>query len=253
MPGPPRFRQRPTDPEASSDPAETIRAAARPGVCIVAIRPTQRDSQRATVRVSDRSATASGKTPRGRVVVTLNLKHIAELDLQIGTAWTPALAEQVVVVAAYDRALRQAMDRLNRRRQSTRELDRKLQTLGHEPAVRERVLTRLTDLGLLDDAAYAQALLRELQRRPAGPRLLQQKLYEKGIPAAIADAALQQATGSSADQHADALALARKKLPGLQRVDALAKRRRLTGQLARRGFGAEVIRQVLADLAQELK
>lgn len=253
MSGPLRANLGSRSSHTSADPAEMIRSAARPGARIVAIQPTQRDSQRATVRVSDAKAVPGGKLPRGRVVVTLQLKHLDELGLKVGMAWTPALTEAVVAVAAYDRALRQALDRLTRRRMSRRELDRKLQPLGHTEPVREKVLARLTELGLLDDRAYAEALVRDLQRRPAGPRLLRRKLYEKGIASELIDAVLAESAGCSQEQQTAALTLARKKLPGLQRVDAITRRRRLSGLLTRRGFSLEVIRHVLEDLEANLE
>jgi len=151
-------------------------ATSRPGLptdgslSVTAVRPTARDPARVTVRVG------------GRVAATLPAARAQAAGAVVGAAWTAALAARVADAAGADKAYRQALHRLGRRAMSRRELDRKLERLGHPSGARAEALDRLTGLGYLDDAAYGRSLLRELTlRKPAGPRLLRQKLYEKGL------------------------------------------------------------------------
>lgn len=213
---------------------------------IVAIQPTQRDANRAMVRVG------GPRSRKGRVVATMNLKRIAELGLRVGQAWDDALAEQVAGTAAFDKAMRQAMNRLGSRAMSRRRLDRKLRDLEHPEAVRVMVLDRLTELGLLDDAALAAAVVRDLQnRKPAGPALLKKKLYEQGFEASLIDRVVAEATEDADDQRDAALALARKKSASMVRLAPDVRRRRLYGQLARRGFTPDTIRDTMEQIERE--
>ena len=224
---------------------DAIYGAAVPGAKITSIVPTKRDTTRAMVRVAPEPA-EGGRPRKGKVAVTLSLRHIDELGLRIGDAWTPELASQVVVVAVYDRALRQAIDRVNRKMMSRRELGDKLRALGYDAQVRERVLDRLEELGLLNDRTYAEALVRSaMSGKPAGPRLLKQKLFQKGVPQDISDAVVHAATADDDQQLEDAIALCRKKLKSMMRLDATTRRRRLYGQLGRRGFDLETINRAL--------
>jgi len=213
---------------------------------ITAIQPTQRDANRAMVRVG-------GPAGRGgRVVATMNLKRIAELGLAVGQAWDEALAAKVADTAAFDKALRQAMNRLGARAMSRRRLDRKLRDLEHPEPLRTQVLDRLTDLGLLDDEALAAAVVRDLLgRKPAGPALLKKKLFEQGFDGSLIDRVVAEAPAEDDAQLGAALELARKKSASMTRLDPQVRRRRLYGQLARRGFDLDTIRAAMDTIERE--
>ena len=214
---------------------------------ITALKSTQRDANRATVRVGQR-----GKP--GKVVATLNLRRINELGLAVGMAWDDALAERVAQTAVLDKAMKQAMNRLSRRPMSRRTLDRKLRDLEHPEPVRQQVLARLDELGLMNDEALGRAIIRDAQlRKPAGPALLKKKLYDKGIDHALIDRLVAEATSDEDDQRDAALKLARSKAGAgsMARLEPAARHRRLYGQLARRGFAPDVIRDVMERLRAE--
>ncbi len=215
---------------------------------ITAIRPTQRDPNRATVRVG--RTRADGSPSKGRVVATLNQREIEALGLSVGLRWDDALAERVAVAATEDKAFRAAMNRLARRAMSTGMIRQKLRELGHDAEVSQRVLDRLDRLGLLDDEAFGRALIREATRsKPAGPRLLRQKLFQKKLDAALIDRLLEEHDAEQRqreDPDAEAIAFAVKRAASLERFDPVTRKRRLYGQLARRGFGPDTIQRALA-------
>ena len=183
---------------------------------------------------------------------TLPISKVEDLGIEVGQVWDDAMAERVAQAGVYDKALRQAMNRLNRRAMSRRDLGRKLHGLGYDEPVREAVLDRLTELQFLDDEVYARALIdATMRRKPAGPQLLRQKLYQKGIDGSLIERLVSEAT-DAVDLAPGAVELARKKLRTMQRVDAETKRRRLYGLLARRGFNPDTISSVMAELADEL-
>ncbi len=210
---------------------------------ITAIKPTQRDISRFTIRVG------TGKG-RGRVVATLNHREIDRLGLAVDQPWDDALEIQVAAAAVNDKAFRAAMNRLARRAMSAGMIRQKLRELGHDEAVRDRVIERLDGLGLIDDEAFGQALIRETTRsKPAGPRLLRQKLFQKKLDSALIDRLLaehEEAQQTLDDPDAEAIAFAVKRARTLERFDAATQRRRLYGQLARRGFAPGTITRAMA-------
>lgn len=209
--------------------------------CITAIKPTKRNPDRATVRV--------GK----RVVGTLSVRSIAQLGLRVGQPWDAQLEEKITSTSVYDKAMRQAMNRLNRRMLSSKRLDDKLRDLGYEPDIRQRVLDRLAELKFIDDEAFGRALIRDITlRKAAGPRLLQQKLYQHGIARSLIEQLIRE-TQENTDDSAQALDLAQRKLRQMAKLDPAARRRRLYGQLARRGFTPDTIRNVMEQIADQLR
>ena len=119
--------------------------------------------------------------------------------------------------------------------------------------MRERVLDRLESLKLLDDEAFGRMVIRsELSRKAAGPRLLSQKLWQKGIDRKLAERLIAEAVRPG-DQTEEATELARRRLRTMARLDPAARKRRLYGLLARRGFGPDTIDAVMRALAQELR
>lgn len=113
-----------------------------------------------------------------------------------------------------------------------------------------RLLDRFTELGLVDDRAFAQAWVRSRHAgRGLGRRALRHELLTRGVDRDIVDAAVAEVTLD--DEDAAAAALVRARLPGMQRLDPLTRRRRLVGLLTRRGYPPEVaarlVGQQLAD------
>ena len=112
-----------------------------------------------------------------------------------------------------------------------------------------RVMKKLGELGVVDDENTGRALIREIQsRKPAGPRLLRVKLMQKGLDRALVDRLLAELSPSTDESVEGARELAKKKLRSMTRLDAMTKKRRIYGMLARRGFGPDVISQALENL-----
>ena len=213
---------------------------------IVAIRPTQRDANRATIRVGRKGDSATPGRKKPRVVATLTVRRIADLDLRVGQVWSDELAEQVEANVGVDKAMRSAMSRLSQRSMTGWMLRDKLRKQGHEHAVIDEVLERLAELDLLDDEQFGRALIRDtMARKPAGPALLKQKLYQKGIRGAMADRLVAEATDDRDEQADAAIAFALKKAASMANLDKTTRDRRLYGQLARRGFGPDTIRAAM--------
>jgi len=143
---------------------------------------------------------------------------------------------------------------------SRKELSDKLVAKEVPEDVATRLLDRFTELGLIDDAAFAHAWVESRQRtKGLAPRALAQELRRKGIADDEAKSALEQIDDD--DQRLAARALVDKKLRTLRNVDRATATRRLAGLLARKGYSSglafSVVREALGerddeDAAEEL-
>jgi len=118
-----------------------------------------------------------------------------------------------------------------------------------------RLLDRFEEVGLVDDAAFAQACVSGRQQgKGLAPRALAQELRRKGIDDETARTALAGVTED--DQDAAARALVRRRLRSVRGLDQVTAIRRLTGMLARKGYGPGLAFRVVkdelgADLAED--
>src|SRR5437773_3518583 len=80
---------------------------------------------------------------------------------------------------------------LETRARSIAEVRRRLTSAGYRADLVDRAIERLTELGILDDAAFAQAWIESRDRaRPRGERAIRDELRLKGVERAIVDATL---------------------------------------------------------------
>ncbi len=107
-----------------------------------------------------------------------------------------------------------------------------------------QVLDRFTEVGLVDDAAFAAEWVESRGGRSGAVRL-RQELRQKGIADELISEAIE-ARDDGADLEA-ARALAAKKIATMGRLEPAVKERRLSAQLARRGFSSAVIRRVMHE------
>lgn len=141
------------------------------------------------------------------------------------------------------------LDLLTARARSRAELADELAGRGVADDVSARVLDRLVEVGLLDDAAFAEQWVSSRHRhRGLGRRALADELRRKGVDRETAAVALDELGGE--DERARAAELVERRLPSMRRLDDTVAARRLVGMLARKGYAAglahEVVREALA-------
>jgi regulatory protein len=112
----------------------------------------------------------------------------------------------------------------------------------------EAVLDRFTEVGLIDDAAFARAWVNSRQAgRGLARRALSAELRAKGVDPEVAAEAV--AEVDDEDERAAARRLVERRARGMRRLDRATATRRLMGMLARKGYNgglaAAVVREVL--------
>jgi regulatory protein len=112
--------------------------------------------------------------------------------------------------------------------------------------VATKVLDRFTEVGLVDDRAFADEWVRSRHsQRGLSRRALGHELRTKGVADELVAQALCE-VGDDDERHA-AEELVARRLPGLQRFDREVRIRRLVGMLARKGYPGGLAMQVVRD------
>lgn len=126
------------------------------------------------------------------------------------------------------------------------QLAQTLRRRGCADDVADAVLDRMTEVGLVDDEAFARMYVRSRQEtKGLAPRALMHELREKGVDPVMIEAAV-----SDVDPEAEreaARALVAKRLPSLHGLERQVQVRRLAGMLARKGYDATLAYQVIKD------
>jgi regulatory protein len=142
---------------------------------------------------------------------------------------------------------------LEARPRSVTEVRRRLTSMGYRERLVEGAITRMTELGYLDDEAFARSWVASRDRaRPRGEHALRRELHLKGIDRSNIDLVLEERRAEAAtafpagdDEYgADDLAaerlLRRRLAPILRENDPRKRRQRAYALLARSGFSPDV-------------
>jgi regulatory protein len=140
---------------------------------------------------------------------------------------------------------------LARKSWSGRELTRRLRRRGASAEIAQAVVADLTDRGYVDDQAFARWWAEARARgRRVGSHRLRQELLAKGIPRAMAEAAIA-AAFEEVGESARALEAGRRRLPALLRGQPARVPARLADYLLRRGYPAATVRSAVRTLLAE--
>jgi regulatory protein len=123
-----------------------------------------------------------------------------------------------------------------------------------EPDVADEVLSRLDDVGLIDDKAFAEMWVHSRHTyQGMGRRALTVELRRRGVDNDVAAEAVAAVDPDAEEERARQLV--RKRLPSMSAIDQQAKIRRLVGMLARKGYAQglayRVVKDELANLGEE--
>jgi regulatory protein len=147
---------------------------------------------------------------------------------------------------------------LEARARSIAEVRRRLRSAGYQAELIEGAISRLKELGMLDDATFARAWVESRDRaRPRGERALRQELSLKGVDRAVLDEVLADRRADRAPDAEDVDAagaerlLARNARTLVRVADPRARRQRAYALLARNGFDPGVCAEVARRFVDE--
>jgi regulatory protein len=147
---------------------------------------------------------------------------------------------------AYDVARQIVLRQLALSPKSRQQLRDTLRARNCPDDVAEAVLDRMTDVGLVDDEAYAGMLVRSQQAgRGLARRALARELRTRGVDDETARATLEQIDPEA--ERDRAAHLVAKKLRSMHGLEPLVQKRRLAGMLARKGYPADLAMAVIRE------
>ncbi|WP_242606037.1 regulatory protein RecX [Frankia sp. Cppng1_Ct_nod] len=144
------------------------------------------------------------------------------------------------------RAREICLHQLEARPRSRAELAAVLGRRGIDPETADAVLDRLVEVGLVDDAAFARALVSSARvNRGLGRRGLAQELRRRGVDPEISFVALAEVDAD--DEEVTARELVRRRLPAMDDLAVHVRVRRLTALLGRRGYPFDLAVRVVTE------
>ncbi len=185
----------------------------------------------------------------GRYSIFVDEKYgfsLSELGLiNSGLKLNQEITEQQLVelkdTAKADKAYNQSLNLLSRRPRSRWELEDYLKRKGYDPALSEDTLNKLSELGYVDDSAFAKAWVANRRLlKTTSRRRLQLELRQKHVPVEIIDKALTEDEGET-DEKEILKALVEKKR------DRYPDRIKFTRYLLGQGFNYGDIKEALSE------
>jgi regulatory protein len=198
--------------------------------------------------------------------VVIHASLVEKFGLRIGLEIEAEVIEKIIaadeVMRAKNRALRLLREEkdnnttdapedprltLKRKTYTKSEIERQLEREGFSADAIETSIEELIRSGHIRDRKYAENwVVRRQKSNPRGKTLLKRELVDKGIDRETAEQVI--ATVETEDETKVALEIAQKRAKQYKRLPTHVAKRRLHGFLARRGFGSDIVRQVLEQI-----
>ena len=162
-------------------------------------------------------------------------------NLRVGTQLSEGELEQWQRSAGQSKAYDQALRYLGIRRRSRSEIAQYLNRKGWEEDDVTGVLTRLEQLGMIDDLAFAGAWIRERRLlRPRSTQALKFELAKLGVNRQVVEEALRLEPGDEVSMLMELISRRRRQYPSEDKLIAY---------LARQGYRYDQIKQALSRLS----
>jgi regulatory protein len=138
------------------------------------------------------------------------------------------------------RARNVLLHQLARSAKSTHQLRKILEQREIPSEIAERVLERFTEVGLIDDKAYAETIVSSRRNfKGLSKSAIKRELGEKGVPAPLIEEAIEDITAEDDFEAAKDLAVQRiRQMSSLTRE---VRERRLAGYLGRKGYPSSTV------------
>lgn len=156
--------------------------------------------------------------------------------------WHLAFARFVNPEDLYQKLLDACFRFLSFRPRSRAEVESFLLKKKSLTSLTSRILTRLTELGYINDEKFAKWWINQRQtHKPKGIRLIVQELKAKGIEWEM----------ESKDENEQALRAIARKLPLWQKLPELTRKKKIYDFLTRRGFSSDITYRVIDEVVKK--
>ena len=202
----------------------------------------------------------------GAPFVVIHASLVEKFGLRIGLEIEAEAIEKIIAADEVMRAKNRALRLLREEKDNTTtdapedsspalkpktytksEMERQLEREGFSSGAIETSIEELIRSGHIRDRKFAENWIARRQKsNPRGKTLLKHELVDKGIDRETAEQVI--ATVETEDETKVALEIAQKRAKQYKRLPTHVAKRRLYGFLARRGFGSDVVRQVLEQI-----
>ena len=202
----------------------------------------------------------------GTPFVVIHASLVEKFGLRIGLEIEAVVIEKIIAAEEVMRAKNRALKLLREEKDNATtdkiegsgsalkpktytksEMERQLEREGFSADAIETSIAELIRSGHIRDRKYAENWIARRQKsNPRGKTLLKRELVDKGIDRETAEQVI--ATVETEDETTVALEIAQKRAKQYKRLPTHVAKRRLHGFLARRGFGSDVVRQVLEQI-----
>lgn len=163
-------------------------------------------------------------------ILRVGENEVIDFGLYTGKELSVDEAEALQDAARRSELKEKTIELLSRKPMSRRETEQKLRSWEAGEEETAAICDRMEELGLLDDRAYAERLVRHYSAKGCGVRKLKDELFRRGVPREYWEQALLQAEDSGAAIDA----FLAKKLGGS--MPDRKELKKISDALARRGF-----------------
>lgn len=223
--------------DADRDERGAGRDAPRSGR-ITSLTPQQRDPERVNVFLD------------GVFAFGLHQDLVLEAQLFAGMDLDEESIDALLARDLVRQAISAALNFLAYRPRAEGEIRTRLRQRGFPDTAIADTIAKLRDWRYVDDQDFAERWIgNRLEQRPRSARMIAMELRGKGVDAGTVAEAVDRA---GIDERTDALRIATERWGRLADLDAPVRQRRITGFLSRRGYGFDVIRDVLKHLEQDV-
>jgi regulatory protein len=140
-----------------------------------------------------------------------------------------------------------ALNFLSYRIRTVSEIRKKLKEKKISAKTSNKIMAYLEESGLTNDEEFARALIEEkIKNKPVGIRVLKQKLFEKGVPKQVGEDVLEKVF-ENVDEKSLAMVNYKKLQPKLKGKDRNEQKRKVYEYLTRKGFGYDVINEIIYE------
>ena len=138
------------------------------------------------------------------------------------------------------RARNVLLHQLARSAKSTSQLRKILEQREIDPEIADKVIERFTEVGLIDDAAYAETIVNSRRNyKGLAKSAIKRELNEKGVSQELVEEAISGITAE--DDFESAKQLATRRFRQMAHLEKEVRTRRLAGYLQRKGYGTNAV------------